>query len=282
VTGHRWLRCAWTHGCSSHTSLLDDRCARPLGNGTRTRVRHVGATLHIGGQLLDSNFPRCICWRSLCQWERREGINGDRGLPQVVDTLGSLGGAMRHPHATIHTTPLLASASTGALSMRQSALRTWRRGHPLVTSTKRNAFPTALYASGVSCATLGLLCGGASCATWMRLDGDASCVAIGERPGGSASCATLWSGVRNGGASCVTLLMLSDTHRLSKLHTHTGRQGPSGGTHCLCMCTPLGSNGRAGHPSSCSRSGGCPICCTSSTPRHSPSWKKRDRRRRRR
>jgi hypothetical protein len=97
-----------------------------------------------------------------------------------VDTLGSLGRAVRHRHSTIHTTTCLALTSVGALGTLHSALRRWRKGHPLVTSTWRNTFPTSLYVSGASCAALGFLCDGASCATWMRPDGGSSCATIGE------------------------------------------------------------------------------------------------------
>jgi hypothetical protein len=142
-----------------------------------------------------------------------------------------------------------------------------------VTSTQQNAFPTALWAGGASYAALGFLCGGASCATWMRPDGDASCAAVGERTEGSASCTTLWSGIRNGGASCATLLLLSDAHRLSGLRTRTDRRGPSGGTRRLFPSMLLSGDGRAGCPLSHSRSGECPIRCTFSTPRRSPMWK---------
>jgi hypothetical protein len=67
ATGCHWLFCTRMRGCNRCASLVHNRCARPLGDGTRARVRRVGAALHICGQLLDSSFPRYISWRSLCR-----------------------------------------------------------------------------------------------------------------------------------------------------------------------------------------------------------------------
>jgi hypothetical protein len=42
--------------------------------------------------------------------------------------------------------------------------------------------------------------------------------------------------VRDGGDSCATLLLLSDTHWFSRLRARSGHRGPSGCTRCLCPC----------------------------------------------
>jgi hypothetical protein len=99
-----------------------------------------------------------------------------------VNTLGTLGGEVRHQHATINTTTRLAWGSTRALSLGNSALRGRGRRHPLVTSTWRSALSTHFHAGGASCATLGFLYSGASCATWMRPGGGASCATAGCGP----------------------------------------------------------------------------------------------------
>jgi hypothetical protein len=165
-----------------------------------------------------------------------------------VDTLGSLGGSVRHRHAN-------------------SALRKQSRRHPLVTSTQRNALSASLYAGDASCATLVFLCSGASCATWMKPDRGAACTTAGVQTGCSASYATF--------------LLLHGAHRLSRPRPRTGHRGPSGSMCHLCPHTPLRSNGRMAHPPHRSRCGRCPIRHTSLTPRHSTRWEKRDQRRRR-
>jgi hypothetical protein len=62
-----------------------------------------------------------------------------RPPPQVVNTLGSLGRAVRHRHAAIHPTTHLAQGCARALGLRNT-LRGWGRKHTLVTITWWSAF----------------------------------------------------------------------------------------------------------------------------------------------
>jgi hypothetical protein len=163
-----------------------------LSDRTRVRVRCVGAVVHILDRVPEMSVPLRVRRRLLCQREKSEGTDGDQGLPKVVYALGSLGGAVRHRHATIHTTPCLALASARTLSKRYPGLRRWReRKHPLVTSTQWGIIPTTFSAGGASWATLGLLGGDTSCGALGLLGGETSCATARERVEGSISCATL-------------------------------------------------------------------------------------------
>jgi hypothetical protein len=82
-----------------------------------------------------------------------------------------------------------------------------------------------------------------ACATWTGPGGGIACASAWLHTWGSASCATMQTGIGVGGPSCAGLVLLCSAHRLSGRCLRFSRRGLSRGLRSLRPGASLNSNG---------------------------------------